>query len=189
MGYYTCRNKMNSCSSIVEILNFRSLTGQGLGLNVYRCDVSRIRLFWNMSSITCCYMNYIGRYEVDFCVSNQCLSFSNSSGLAGACSCCYDCALYIGDWIGKVCIYTDTRVSENPLYFRTHLGSVGWDDGRCQCPGLSFLDRLCDVSMTSWCLNSSNLTIHGKCFVKSNIYSEADVLHLIVQTRIPDYKT
>jgi len=78
---------------------------------------------------------------------------------------------------------------ENPLYIRTHFDCVVWDDGRCQCPGLYFLDRLCDVSMTPWCLNSSNLTIHGKCFVKSNIYSEEDVLDLIIQTRIPDYKT
>jgi len=53
-------------------------------------------------------------------------------------------------------------------------------------PGNFFLDRLCDVSMTSWCLNSSNLTMHGKCFVKSNIYLEEDVLVLIVRTRIPD---
>jgi len=115
-------------------------------------------------------MNYIGRYEVDFYVSNQCLSLFESFGLAGAWN-CYDCTLYTGDWIGKVCIYTDPRVSENPLYFRTHLDCVGWDDDdTCQCPGLSFLDRLCDVSMTSWCLNSSNLTIHGKCFVKSNYF-------------------
>ena len=34
--------------------------------------------------------------------------------------------------------------------------------------------------------NSSNLTMHGKCFVKSNIYLEEDVLVLIVRTRIPD---
>jgi len=189
MCYCASRNKMNSRSSIVERLSFRSLTGQGLGLDVHRCAVPRIRLFWNMSSITGFYMNYIGRYELDFLVSNQCLSLFDSFGLAGACSCCYDCTLYIGDRIGKVCIYTDTRVSENPLYLRKHLCCVGWDDGRCQCPGISFLDRLCDVSMTSWCLFSSNLTIHGQCFVKPNIYSEEDVLHLIVQTRIPDYKT
>jgi len=158
---------MNSRSSIVERLNFRSLTGQGLGLDVHRCDVSRIRLFWNMSSIKGCYMNYIGRYEVDFYVSNQCLSLFESFGLAGACSCCYDCTLHIGDWIEKVCIYTDPRVWENRLYFRTHFDCMRWHGyGTCQCPGLSFLDRLCDVSMTSWCLNSSNLTIHGKCFVK-----------------------
>ena len=81
-------------------------------------------------------------------------------------------------------------MSEIPLYFRTHFDCVVWDgDDTCQCSGLSFLDRLCDVSMTSWCLNSSNLTIRGKCFVKSNIYSEEDVLDLIVQTRIPGYKT
>jgi len=131
MYYCTCRNKLNSRSSIVERLSFPSLTGQGLGLEVRRCDVSRIRLFWNMSSITGCYMNYIGRYEVDLYVSNQCLSLFDSVGLAGTCSCCYDCTLYTGDRIGKVCIYTDPRVSENPLYFRTHLDCVGWDDGRC----------------------------------------------------------
>jgi len=169
MYYCTSRNKMNSRFSIVERLSFRSLTGQGLEVDVHRCDVSWIRLFWNMSSITGCYMNYIGRYEVDFYVSNQCLSLFESFGLAGACCCCYDCTLYIGDRIGKVCVYTDPRVSENPLYFRTHLDCVGWDGGRCQCPGISFLDRLCDVSMTLYCLNSSNLTIHGKCFIKSNI--------------------
>jgi len=163
---------MYSRSSIVGRLNFRLLTGQGLGLNVHRCSVSRVRLFWNMSSITGCYMNYIGRYEVDFLVSNQCLSLFEAFGLAGACSCCYDCALCIGDRNGKVCIYTDPQVSENPLYLRNHLCCVGWDDGTCQCPGISFLDRLCDMSMTSWCLNSSNFKIHGKCFVKSNIYSE-----------------
>ena len=56
-------------------------------------------------------------------------------------------------------------------------------------PGNFFLDRLCDESMTSWCLNSSNLTIHGKCFVRSNIYAEEEFLDLNVQTRIPDYKT
>jgi len=62
---------MNSRTSSVERLSFRSLTGQGLGLDVHRCDVSRIRLYWNMSGITVCYMNHIGRYEVDFYVSNQ----------------------------------------------------------------------------------------------------------------------
>ena len=71
--------------------------------------------------------------------------------------------------------------------FEKSLVLLGSDDGKCQCPGISFLDRLCDVSMTSWCLKSSNLTIHGKCFVRSNIYSEEEVLNLIVQTRIPDY--
>jgi len=83
-------------------------------------------------------MNYIGRYEVDLYVSNQCLSLFDSFGLAGAFSCCYDCTLYMGDRIGKVYIYTDPRVSENSLYSRTHLDCVGWDYGRCQCPGLSF---------------------------------------------------
>jgi len=119
-------------------------------------------------------------------VSNQCLSLFDSFCLAGACSCCYDCTLYIGDWIGKVCIYTDPRVSENPLYIRTHLDCVGWDDGRWQCPGISFLDLLCDVSMTSSCLNGSIFIIYGKCFIKSNIYWKEDVLDLIERTRIPD---
>jgi len=122
-------------------------------------------------------------------VSNQCLRLFDTFSLAGACSRCYDFTYYIGDRIGKLCIYTDTRVTENPLYLRNHLCCVGWNDDTRQCPGISFLDRLCDVSMTSWYLNSSNLTIHDKCFVKSNIYSEEDVLDLIVQTRIPDYKT
>ena len=176
---------MYSRSSIVGRLNFRLLTGQGLGLNVHRCSLSRFRLYWNMSSITGCYMNYIGRYEIDFYVSNQCLRLFETFGLADACS-CYDCTLYLGDRIGKVCIYTDPQVSENKLYLRNHLYCWGRDDGTCQCPGISLLDHLCDVSMTSWCLNSSNLTIHGKCFVRSNIYSEEEVLDLIVQTRIPD---
>jgi len=187
--YCSSRKKMNSRYSIVERLSFRTLKGQRLGLDVHRCSVSRISLFWNMSYITVCYMNYIGRYELDFYVSNQCLSLFDTFCLAGACSRCYDFTLYIGDWIGKVCIYTDPRVSEKPLYLRNHLCCVGWDNGRCQYTGISFLDGLCDVSMTSWCLNSSNLTIHGKCFVKSNISSEEDVLDLIVQTRIQDYKT
>jgi len=104
MFYSTSRKKMNSRSSILESLNFRSLTGQGLGLNLYRCFVPRVRLYWNMSSITGCYMNYIGRYEIDFYVSNQCLRLFESFGLADACSCCYDFTLYRGDRIGKVCI-------------------------------------------------------------------------------------
>jgi len=189
MYYCTSRNKMNSRSSFVERLNFRSLTCQGLGLNVHRCCVTRTRLYWNMSSITGWYMNYIGRYEVEFYVPNQCLSLFENFGLADACSCCYEWTLYLGDRIGKVYIYTGPRVSENALYLRNHLSCVGWDDGTCQSPGISFVDRLCDVSMTTWCLNSLNLTIHCKCFVKSNIYSEEDVLDLIEQTRIPDYKT
>ena len=122
-------------------------------------------------------------------MSNQCLGFFDSFASAGACICYYVCTLYIRNRIGKVCIYKDPRVSENPLYFRTHLDCVCWDDGRWQCPGISFLNFFCDVSMTSWCLNSSNLTIYGKCFVKSNIYSEEDVLDLIVKTRIPDCET
>ena len=76
-------------------------------------------------------------------------------------------------------------MSENPLYLRNHLYCWVRDDGTCQRPGISLLDNLCDVSMTSRCLNSSNLAIHGKCFVRSNIYSEEEVLDLIVQTRIP----
>ena len=64
--FFTSLNKMNSRSSIVGKLNFRSFTGQGLGLNVHRCSVSRNRFYWNMSSITGCYMNYIARYEVNF---------------------------------------------------------------------------------------------------------------------------
>jgi len=176
MYYCTTGKKLNSRSSIVEGLSFRSLTGQGLGLDIHRCDVPRIRLFWNMSSITVWYMNYIGRYEVVFHVSNQCLRLFETFGLPCACGFCYGCTLHIGDWIGKVCIFTDPLVSENPLYPRNHLCCVGWDDGRWQCPGISFLDRLCDVSMKLWCLNSSNLKIYGKCFIKSNIYSKEDVL-------------
>jgi len=53
-------------------------------------------------------------------------------------------------------------------------------------PGNFFLDRLCDVSMTSWCLKSSNLTISGKIFIKSKNYSREDVLELILSTRIPE---
>jgi len=97
MYYCKSRNDMNSHSLIVERQRFRSLTGQGLGLDVHRSDVSRIRLFWNMSSSTGCYMNYIGSYEVDYYVSNQCLSLFETFGLAGACSRCYDCTFYIGD--------------------------------------------------------------------------------------------
>jgi len=186
MYYCTSRNRMNSRSSIVQRLNFCSLTGQGLGLDVHRCSVSTTRLYWNSSSITGCYMNYVGKYEVDFHVSNQCLRLFETFGLHYACSCCYDSPTYLEDRIGKVCIYTDPRVSENPLNLRNHLCCLGWDDDTCQCPGISLLDRMCDVSMTSWCLNSSNVTIHGKCFVRSNIYSEEEVLDLIVQTRIPD---
>jgi len=70
MYYCTSRNKMISRSSIVEKLSFRSLTGQGFGLDVHMCSVSRICLYWNISSITSCYMNYIGRYELYFHVSN-----------------------------------------------------------------------------------------------------------------------
>jgi len=81
-------------------------------------------------------MNYIGKYEVEFYVSNQCLSLFDSFGLADACSCYYDSTLYIGDWIGKVCNYTDPRVSDNPLYLRNQLCCLGWDDDTCQCPGI-----------------------------------------------------
>jgi len=88
-------------------------------------------------------------------------------GLDYACSCCYDCPTYLEDRIGKVCIYTDPRVSKNSLYLRNHLCCLGWYDGTRQCPGM---DRLCDVSMTSWCLNCSNLTVHGKCFVRGRIF-------------------
>jgi len=134
---------MNSRSSIVERPNFRSLTGQGLGLNVHSSSVSRIRSYWNMSSITGCYMNYIRMYEVDFYVSNQCLSLFETFGLGVVCSCCYDCTLYTRDRIGNVCTYTDPQVSENPLYLRKLFCCVGWDDGTCQYPGISFLDLLC----------------------------------------------
>jgi len=131
-------------------------------------------------------MNYIGKYEIDFYVSNQCLRLFETFELADACSCCYDCTLYLEDRIGKVCIYTDTQVSEHPLYLRNYLYCWGRYDGTCQCPGTSLLDTLCDVSMTSWCLNSSNLTIHGLCFFRSKNYSEEEVLDLILQTIIPD---
>jgi len=150
MYYCTSWNKMNSRSSILERLNFRSLTGQRLGLNVHRCSMSRTRLYWHRSSITGCYMNYIGRYEVDFHVSNQCLRLFDTFGLDCVCSCCYDCPTYLEDRIGKVCIYTNPRVSKSPLYLRNHLCCLGWDDGTCQCPGSSLLDRLCNVSMTSY---------------------------------------
>jgi len=138
MYYCTSRNKMTSRPSIIARLSFRSLTGQGLGLDVHKCSISRNRLYWNMSSITGCYLNYIGRYEVDFHVSNQCLSLFENFGLAGACSCCYDCKSFAGDGIGKVCIYTDPRVLEYPLHLRKHFCCWGWDDGTCQCPGISF---------------------------------------------------
>ena len=138
MYYCTSRNKTTSRPSIIARLSFRSLTGQGLGLDVHKCSISRNRLYWNMSSITGCYLNYIGRYEVDFHVSNQCLSLFENFGLVGACSCCYDCKSFAGDGIGKVCIYTDPRVLEYPLHLRKHFCCWGWDDGTCQCPGISF---------------------------------------------------
>jgi len=161
MYYCTSRNKMTSRCSIIAKLSFSSLTGQGLGLDIHKCSVSWIRLYWNMRSITGCYLNYIGRYEVDFHVSNKCLSLFKNFGLAGACS-CYNCKSFVGDGNGKVCIYTDPRVLEYPLHLRKHFYCWGWDDGTCQCPGISFLDHLCDVIMTSWCLKSSNLIISAK---------------------------
>jgi len=90
MYYCTSLNKMNSRSSIVERLNFNLLTGQRLGLDEHRCSLSRTRLYWNRNSITGCYMNYIGRFEVDFYVSNQILHLFETFGLDDACSCCYD---------------------------------------------------------------------------------------------------
>jgi hypothetical protein len=182
----TSRNKMNSRSSIVDRLNFRSVTGLRLGLDVHRCTTARTRLYWNRNSITGCYMNYIGRYEVDYYVSKQILPFFKTFGLDDACSCCYINPTYLEDRIGKMCIYTYPQVSEFPLYMRDH--SDCWDrhDGACRCPGTYLLDCLYDVSMTSWCLNGSKLTIHGKCFVKSNMYSKDEVSNLIVQTGIPD---
>ena len=188
----TSRNRMNSRSSIVDRLNFRSITGQRLGLDVHRCTAHRTRIFWNRNSITGCYMNYIGRYEVDYYVSKQIIPFFDTFGMHDACSCCYircSCCnihpTYLDDRIGKICIYTDPKVSDYPLYMRDHSDCWERHDGLCQCPATSFLDRVYDVSMTSWCLNSSNLTIHGKCFVKSNFYSKYEVSNLIVQTSIP----
>jgi len=96
-------------------------------------------------------MNYIGRYEVDFCVSNQCLRLFETLRLDDAFSWCYDSPLYLEHRIGKVCIYTNSQVSENPVYLRNHL--YCWDryDGSCQCSGTYLLNCVYDVSMTSWC--------------------------------------
>ena len=108
---------MNSRSSIVDRLNFRSITGQRLGLDVHRCTKPRTRLFWNRNSITGCYMNYIGRYEADYYVSQQIQSFFENFGMHDACSYCYIkcrcCNIqptYLDDRFGKICIYIDPKV-------------------------------------------------------------------------------
>ena len=90
-------------------------------------------------------MNYIGRFEVDFYVSNQIIHLFETFGLDDACSCCYDSPTYLEDRIGKVCIYTYPQASENPLYLRNHLYCWGRYDGSCQCPGTSLLDCVYDV--------------------------------------------
>jgi hypothetical protein len=183
---------MNSRSSIVDRLHFRSITGQRLGLDVHRCTKPRTRLLWNRNSSTGCYMNYIGRYEADYYVSQQIQPFFETFGMHDACSRCYIkcrcCNIhptYLDDRFGKICIYIDPKVLAYPLYIRDH--SDCWDKhtSTCQCPGTYFLDGLNDVTMTSWCLNSSNLTIHGKCFVKSKFYSQYEVSNLIIRTGIP----
>jgi len=89
-------------------------------------------------------------------------------------------------WDWKGVYFTNPRVLENPLHLRKHFCCWGWDVSTCQCPGITFLDRLCDVSMTSWCLKSSNLSISGKIFIKSKIYSREDVLEMVLSVRIPE---
>ena len=181
----TSRNRMNSRSSIVDRINFRSVTGQRLGLDVHRCTTGRTRLYWNRNSITGCYTNFIGRNEVDYYVSKQILPFFKTFGLYDACSCCYINPTYLEDRIGKMCIYMYPKVSEYPLYLKDHTECWDHHDHACRCPGTCILCCMDDVSMTSWCLNHSNLTIQGKCFVKSNFYSKNAVSNLIVQTSIP----
>jgi len=83
-----------------------------------------------------------------------------------------NCKSFVGNGFGKVCNFTDPRLLEYPLHLRKHFCFCVWDDGICQCPGITFPDRLCDVIMTSWCLKSSNLTNSSKLFSNKKITRE-----------------
>ena len=104
--------------------------------------------------------------------ANQCLNLFETFSLAGACS-CYDCTLYVADWIVKVCIYTDPRVLEKHCTgestFVVWVGTMVVASARKFLFG-SFVRCEYDVVL----LNSSNLTIYGKRYIKSNIYSKED---------------
>ena len=172
--------------SIVERVNYRSLTGQGLGLHVHVHLGSVILLCWNIHNTIGCYKNCIARDSAECNVSYQVWRMLRSRGLDGLCRCCYSFAYALPGDRGEPCIFMVNQESVNhSLLDKLYMS---WDVSGClcQCPDLSFLETSKMKAMISSCLKSSNMTLIKATFGKLSELSRVNQLELIARMKLQD---
>ena len=180
----TSRRKIKKYISIVKKVNYRSLTGQELGLHVHQHLGTVTLLCWNIHNTTGCYKNFIVRDNVDCDVSMQIWHMYRNGGPVGACKCCYSNVYASPRDLGKPYIYMDDQVVVNhslsdKLY-------VSWDkiECICQCPDLSLWGISGTTPMTSSCLKNSTMTVFPPTFGRSNDLLKENRLALIVRMKL-----
>jgi len=98
---------MKTHTSLVQKLISRSVTGQGLGLNVHVHTGLTIHLSWNPGVCTVSFQNCIAQHTVQSAVWYAIIRQIRRRGLTGACKCVYGTDTGLErETIEEVCFYT-----------------------------------------------------------------------------------
>ena len=126
---------MNSHSSIVKSLIFRSIAGQKLWVDVHQHLSMDIHLCWYTIIEPGYYKNCIVRRISTFREYNESVtSIRRSSKFDGACLCCYGSVFTMQRKKPKRCIYTDGRGSTSLLSSKDYYKLLKYGRFTCLCP-------------------------------------------------------
>ena len=93
--------------SIVQKLNYRPLTGQGLGLSIHIHSGLALHLSWDKGDKTGSYRNCIARKCRELPLLFEILLPLRKSGLTGLCKCIFGTAIVYGERNVGICLYME----------------------------------------------------------------------------------
>jgi len=99
--------KVCSYYSIIQKLNHRTLTGQGLGLSIHRHSGLALHLSWNKGNKTGSYQNCIARECREIPLLFEILLPLRKSGLTRLCKCIFGTPIGYGEQTIGICFYTE----------------------------------------------------------------------------------
>ena len=104
------RKKTKNLVSIVDCLNYRSITVHMPGIYIHRHSNYEIALFWKTQPNTGCYTSCIAWYSLDCMVHSQLWYLLECGGLLGQWKCCYKLLDSLDDLLGKDHIFKLPRI-------------------------------------------------------------------------------
>ena len=100
------KKKVLNIDSIIQTLNYRTLTGQGLGLSIHRHSGLALHLSWNKGNKTGSYQNCIARECREILLLFEIILPLRKSGLTGLWNCVFGTAIGYSERTVGICFYT-----------------------------------------------------------------------------------